>query len=286
MCLWYRKIVEDPIKISTPYGGRSVWLLPGKNRLIVHVKHKYLIRYKKPLDCDVDFKLEAVLLLVDRMRKNRKILAVCGQIHPTGDGILLLILLKINKPYLELESTVWYIVCCLRCFLLSRASSLMDDNVMRRYANKSTETVHYDQGENRWLKTLLIEQVYRVEYCDASDAYTHAQETFKEFFNQHRHWMSSTIVNIMDLLKDTKHTKDMLMKLFQNYVLSSCFFISTMLRRRTILLRIASILRIVFSILTIAELYTISLLPALFSILIYLKTKADTQITIAAFMTG
>ncbi|CAF2114502.1 unnamed protein product [Rotaria magnacalcarata] len=223
MCLWYRKIVEDPIKISTPYGGRSVWLLPGKNRLIVHVKHKYLIRYKKPLDCDVAFKLEAVLLLVDRMRKNRKILAVCGQIHPTGDGILLLILLKINKPYLELESTVCSIVCCLRCFLLSRASSLMDDNVMRRYANKSTETVHYDQGENRWLKTLLIEQVYRVEYCDASDAYTHAQETFKEFFNQHRHWMSSTIVNIMDLLKDTKHTKDMLMKLFQNYVLSSCF---------------------------------------------------------------
>ncbi|CAF3632856.1 unnamed protein product [Rotaria socialis] len=220
MCLWYRKIVEDPIKISTPYGGRSVWLLPGKNRLIVHVKHKYLIRYKKrwsrvQLDCDVDFKLEAVLLLVDRMRKNRKILAVCGQIHPTGD---------------ELESTVCSIVCCLRCFLLSRASSLMDDNVMRRYANKSTETAHYDQGENLWLKTLLIEQVYRVEYCDASDAYTHAQETFKEFFNQHRHWMSSTIVNIMDLLKDTKHTKDMLMKLFQNYVLSSCFFISTMLR--------------------------------------------------------
>ncbi|CAM2718684.1 unnamed protein product [Rotaria socialis] len=165
------------------------------------------------LDCDVDFKLEAVLLLVDRMRKNRKILAVCGQIHPTSD-----------------ESTVCSIVCCLRCFLLSRASSLMDDNVMRRYANKSTETAHYDQGENLWLKTLLIEQVYRVEYCDASDAYTHAQETFKEFFNQHRHWMSSTIVNIMDLLKDTKHTKDMLMKLFQNYVLSSCFFISTMLR--------------------------------------------------------
>lgn len=41
------KIVEDPIKIPTPYGGRLVWLLPGKNRLIVHMKDKNLIRHKK-----------------------------------------------------------------------------------------------------------------------------------------------------------------------------------------------------------------------------------------------
>jgi hypothetical protein len=41
------KVVEDPIKIPTPYGGRLVWLLPGKNRLIVHMKDKNLIRHKK-----------------------------------------------------------------------------------------------------------------------------------------------------------------------------------------------------------------------------------------------
>ncbi len=38
------------------------------------------------LDGDVDFKPEAVLLLVDRMRKNPKVAAACGRIHPTGDG--------------------------------------------------------------------------------------------------------------------------------------------------------------------------------------------------------
>jgi hypothetical protein len=41
------KVVEDPIKIPTPYGGRLVWLLPGKNRLIVHMKDKNSIRHKK-----------------------------------------------------------------------------------------------------------------------------------------------------------------------------------------------------------------------------------------------
>lgn len=38
------------------------------------------------LDGDVDFKPEAILLLVDRMRKNPKVAAACGRIHPTGDG--------------------------------------------------------------------------------------------------------------------------------------------------------------------------------------------------------
>lgn len=40
-------MVDDPIKIPTPYGGRLVWLLPGKNRFIVHMKDKNLIRHKK-----------------------------------------------------------------------------------------------------------------------------------------------------------------------------------------------------------------------------------------------
>ena len=38
------------------------------------------------LDGDVDFKPEAILLLVDRMRKNPKVAAACGRIHPTGGG--------------------------------------------------------------------------------------------------------------------------------------------------------------------------------------------------------
>ena len=41
------KVVDDPIKVPTPYGGRLVWLLPGKNRLIVHMKDKNQIRHKK-----------------------------------------------------------------------------------------------------------------------------------------------------------------------------------------------------------------------------------------------
>ncbi|CAF2375628.1 unnamed protein product [Rotaria sp. Silwood2] len=195
------KIVEDPIKIPTPYGGRLVWLLPGKNRLIVHMKDKNSIRHKKrwsqvmymyyllsfkllrrkqsghnvsqhtarsdtefigfseflrTLDGDVDFKPEAVLLLVDRMRKNPKVAAACGRIHPTGDGPIVW--------YQQFEYAVGHwlqkaaehklgsVLCCPGCFSLFRGSSLMDDNVMRRYADKSTEAAHYvqyDQGKRQ-----------------------------------------------------------------------------------------------------------------------------------------
>lgn len=66
--------------------------------------------------------------------------------------------------------------------------------------------VQYDQGEDRWLCTLLLQRGYRVEYSAASDAYTHAPEGFNEFFNQRRRWVPSTIANIMDLLMDSKRT--------------------------------------------------------------------------------
>ncbi|CAF3403020.1 unnamed protein product [Rotaria socialis] len=349
------KIVEDPIKVPTPYGGRLVWLLPGKNRLIVHMKDKNLIRHKKrwsqvmymyyllsfkllrrkhcghnvsqhttridtefigfsqflrglsedkkiaaqntfvlALDGDVDFKPEAVLLLVDRMRKNPKVAAACGRIHPTGDGPIVW--------YQQFEYAVGHwlqkaaehklgsVLCCPGCFSLFRGSSLMDDNVMRRYADKSTEASHYvqyDQGEDRWLTTLLLQQGYRVEYCAASDAFTHAPETFKEFFNQRRRWMPSTMANIIDLLKDTKHTtyvNENISKLYMFY--QAVLFVSTILGPGTILLTIASALRTVFSTLTIAESYTISILPALFYILVCLKTKSNTQIAIGAIMTA
>ncbi len=61
-------------------------------------------------------------------------------------------------------------------------------------------------GEDRWLCTLLLQKGYRVEYCAASDAYTKCPEGFREFFNQRRRWVPSTLANILDLLANYKKT--------------------------------------------------------------------------------
>ncbi len=58
--------------------------------------------YLLALDGDVDFHPEAVRLLVDRMKKNKKVGAACGRIHPIGSGkicfrTLILLFIKLRS---------------------------------------------------------------------------------------------------------------------------------------------------------------------------------------------
>ena len=63
-----------------------------------------------------------------------------------------------------------------------------------------------NKGEDRWLCTLLLQQGFRIEYCAASDSYTHCPEDFNVFYNQRRRWIPSTMANILDLLGSYKQT--------------------------------------------------------------------------------
>ncbi|XP_015191639.1 PREDICTED: uncharacterized protein LOC107074595 isoform X2 [Polistes dominula] len=244
-----RTHVKDPKKFPTPYGGRLVWTLPGKTKMIAHLKDKSKIRHRKrwsqvmymyyllghrlmelpisvdrkeviaentyllTLDGDIDFQPAAVKLLVDLMKKNKNLGAACGRIHPVGSGPMVWYQMfeYAIGHWLQkaTEHMIGCVLCSPGCFSLFRGKALMDDNVMKKYTTRSDEARHYvqyDQGEDRWLCTLLLQRGYRVEYSAASDAYTHAPEGFNEFYNQRRRWVPSTIANIMDLLMDAKRT--------------------------------------------------------------------------------
>ncbi|XP_034174896.2 hyaluronan synthase-like protein kkv isoform X6 [Osmia lignaria lignaria] len=244
-----RMHVRAPKKYVTPYGGRLVWTLPGKTKMIAHLKDKSKIRHRKrwsqvmymyyllghrlmelpisvdrkeviaentyllTLDGDIDFQPAAVKLLVDLMKKNKNLGAACGRIHPVGSGPMVWYQMfeYAIGHWLQkaTEHMIGCVLCSPGCFSLFRGKALMDDNVMKKYTTRSDEARHYvqyDQGEDRWLCTLLLQRGYRVEYSAASDAYTHAPEGFNEFYNQRRRWVPSTIANIMDLLMDAKRT--------------------------------------------------------------------------------
>lgn len=56
------------------------------------------------LDGDVDFQPRAVHLLIDRMKKNLKVGAACGRIHPIGNGnkrFASLVYFEMIEMYLE-----------------------------------------------------------------------------------------------------------------------------------------------------------------------------------------
>ncbi|XP_032669595.1 chitin synthase chs-2-like [Odontomachus brunneus] len=241
---------SPPIKYPTPYGGRLMWTLPGKTQLIVHLKDNNKIRHRKrwsqvmymyyllgyrlmalpidvdrkeiiaantyilTLDGDIDFQPSAVKVLVDLMKKDKDLGAACGRIHPVGSGPIVWIQ-KFEYAighWLQksTEHTIGCVLCSPGCFSLFRANALMQNNVMAKYATKSTEARHYiqyDQGEDRWLCTLLLQVGSRVEYSAASDAYTHAPEVFKDVFIQRRRWIPSTLANIFDLLMTARLTR-------------------------------------------------------------------------------
>ncbi|XP_066155145.1 chitin synthase chs-2 isoform X2 [Euwallacea fornicatus] len=319
--------VRPPKKIPTPYGGRLIWQLPGKTKMIAHLKDKMKIRHRKrwsqvmymyyllghrlmelpisvdrkemiaentyllTLDGDIDFQPSAVLLLIDLMKKNRNLGAACGRIHPLGSGPMVWYQLfeYAIGHWLQkaTEHVIGCVLCSPGCFSLFRGKALMDDNVMKKYTTCSSEARHYvqyDQGEDRWLCTLLLQRGYRVEYSAASDAYTHAPEGFNEFYNQRRRWVPSTIANIMDLLMDSKRTIDVNDNISMPYIGYQILLMGgTILGPGTIFLMLVGAFVAAFQIDNWTSFYY-NLYPILFFMLVCFTCKSNIQLIVAQIL--
>ncbi|XP_074029888.1 hyaluronan synthase-like protein kkv isoform X2 [Leptinotarsa decemlineata] len=319
--------VRPPKKIPTPYGGRLIWQLPGKTKMIAHLKDKMKIRHRKrwsqvmymyyllghrlmelpisvdrkatiaentyllTLDGDIDFQPSAVLLLIDLMKKNKNLGAACGRIHPVGSGPMVWYQLfeYAIGHWLQkaTEHVIGCVLCSPGCFSLFRGKSLMDDNVMKKYTTSSAEAKHYvqyDQGEDRWLCTLLLQRGYRVEYSAASDAYTHAPEGFNEFFNQRRRWVPSTIANIMDLLMASKKTIEVNDNISMPYIGYQILLMGgTILGPGTIFLMLVGAFVAAFQIDNWTSFYY-NIYPILFFMLVCFTCKSNLQLLAAQIL--
>ncbi|CAH1989024.1 unnamed protein product [Acanthoscelides obtectus] len=322
--------VKPPTIMQTPYGGRIVWTLPGRNKLVVHLKDTDKIRTRKrwsqvmymyyllgyrimdndelsnseiasisentyilALDGDIDFQPHAVQLLLDYMKRNRGLGAACGRIHPVGAGAMAWyqIFEYAVGHWLQkaTEHVIGCVLCSPGCFSLFRASALMDHNVMAKYTTESDEAKHfvqYDQGEDRWLCTLLLQRGYRVEYSAASDAYTKCPEGFNEFYNQRRRWMPSTTANILDLLNDRDHIVKVNENISWLYIIyQMILMVGTVLGPGTIFLMLVGAFVSAFK-LSQWESFGWNLLPILLFVIICAICKAETQLFFASIISG
>ncbi|XP_068430923.1 chitin synthase 1 [Clinocottus analis] len=297
---WKGYIVKNPQKITrqnnpsresmiSMYG--EIFLLPQHDN---DYKRKFISddnTYILALDGDTDFQPKAVILLVDRLRMYSNVGAACGRIHPTGMGPMVW--------YQKFEYAVGHwlqktaehvlgsVLCSPGCFSLFRGSALMDDNVMKRYtttATRASEYVQYDQGEDRWLCTLLLQQGWRVEYNAASDAYTNSPEEFKEFYNQRRRWGPSTLANTLDLLHSGSETVKRNSSISRLYIFYQMFTVgSSILGPASVTLMIAGAFQFVFKIAGTTSII-IACIPPVFYVIVCFVAKANNQITIAAIM--
>jgi len=244
------------------------------------------------MDGDVDFGPDSVRMLVDRMKKNKNVGAACGRIHPIGSGPMIWFQKMEYALSYWLQKTTEHslgcVICAPGCFSLYRASCLMDDNVMRMFAAKSEEPqdhVIHDFGEDRWLSRLLIQQGYKIEYCAASDAYTHAPETFTEFFNQRRRWIPSTLGNTVALLKNYRRTIRVNENVsFLCILYHMCFLASYILSPATITIAIADAFNATTDIDMWGSFILASLPAVVFLVVCYQNWKEEVKIGFAAML--
>nr|QCI31493.1 chitin synthase [Grandidierella japonica] len=321
--------IKPPSRIPTPYGGRLVWTLPGKTKIVAHLKDKDKIRHKKrwsqvmymyyllgfklmdqpisvdrkeiiaentfllTLDGDIDFTPKAVALLVDLMKKNTNLGAACGRIHPVGSGLMVWYQMfeYAIGHWLQkaTEHMIGCVLCSPGCFSLFRGRALMDDNVMAKYTTTSNQARHYvqyDQGEDRWLCTLLLQRGYRVEYSAASDAYTHCPEGFGEFYNQRRRWVPSTMANIMDLLQDYKRTIKINDNISLPYIAYQTMLMAgTILGPGTIFLMLVGAFVAAFN-MSNWQAFQYNIVPILVFMIVCFIANSSTQITVAYILTA
>ncbi|XP_057328446.1 chitin synthase chs-2-like isoform X1 [Microplitis mediator] len=257
------------------------------NRKAVIAENTYILT----LDGDIDFQPNAVKVLLHLMKRDKNLGAACGRIHPIGTGPMVWFQ-KFEYAighWLQksTEHTIGSVLCSPGCFSLFRAKALMEDNVTRKYASQSTEAWHYiqyDQGEDRWLCTLVLQSGYRVEYSAASDSYTHAPETFNEFYNQRRRWIPSTIANIFDLLSSSNDTRRANENISWLYIAYQWILMgSTVLGPGTIFLMLVGAFVAAFRIDNWSSL-CYNLIPIAIFVTVCVVCKPDVQLIIAAII--
>ncbi|XP_014768206.1 chitin synthase chs-1 [Octopus bimaculoides] len=245
------------------------------------------------LDGDVDFEPSSVLLLLDRMKRNPVVGAACGRIHPIGNGPMVW--------YQKFEYAVshWLqksaehmtgcVLCSPGCFSLFRGSALIKPNVLKRYTTMPTEAKHhvqYDQGEDRWLCTLLLQEGSRVEYCAASDALTYCPENFNEFFKQRRRWAPSTMANIIELLVDWRHVRQVNSSISLPYIIYQTGLMAvSIITPATIFLLVVGALTAAFPSISLTASLFINLIPVVIMLFLCFVSPEDTQLKFASIIT-
>ena len=123
-------------------------------------------------------------------------------------------------------------------------------------------------------------------YLFFSDSFTAAPEGFKEFYNQRRRWMPSTMANIADLLGDYRRVTNNNDDISPFYIAYQILmFVSTVLGPGFIFLMISGTFAVAFpGTLTDNEAFIINLVPILIFCATCLLAKSDHQLTLAMLL--
>ncbi|KXJ20581.1 Chitin synthase 6 [Exaiptasia diaphana] len=207
------------------------------------------ITYILATDADVRFTHESVEALLDLMMRDQKVGAVCGRTHPLGSGPVVWYQVfdyAIGHWFQKVANHVLgSVLCSPGCFSVYRARAIRD--VLPIYASPVETSIDFltkDMGEDRWMCTLMVQSGWRLEYCAAAEDSTFCPDTFDEFFNQRRRWIPSTLVNLIQLIREWKFTVENNDKISIFFILyQALLVVSTLISPATVILVITGALK-------------------------------------------
>ncbi|XP_037831669.1 chitin synthase chs-1-like isoform X2 [Kryptolebias marmoratus] len=268
-------------------------LQEGQNEkdIATQIQEKKKNTYLLALDGDTSLQPTDLKILIDHLKMYPRVGSVSGRVHPTGTGPVVWFQkfeYAINNWMLKSAEHVFgSLLCSPGSCSLFRAEALMDDNVMEKLPTKSTEPKHYilcDQGEDRFLTSLLLKQGWTVEYIDASNSYSTVPQNLKELYNQRRRWVPTIVMNTVDLIfcnNSATMRKSSMSRLYILYHWLALFvYIVT---PATASFCVAGVLSFLFNI-HFAVALVIAVIPPAVYVGLCFKLKEDTQITIAAVL--
>jgi len=137
----------------------------------------------------------------------------------------------------------------------------------------------------------MLQQGYRVEYCAAANSYTRSPENFKEFFNQRRRWIPSTLANTVDLILSWRRTTRRNENLSIAYIVYQfLLLVIALFGPGTILLMMAGAMQLALtSFASVDSRYLIvitclvNVAPVVVFVVLCFCAKTDTQVLIAFF---
>lgn len=227
---------KRPRRILTPYGARLEFPITTHFSVNVHLKDGKKVRAKKrwsqvmymfyitrfildhqnhgdsenayilATDADIKFQARDVIALLMMIARDKSVGAVCGRTYPMGTGPL------VWYQHFDYAIGHWFqkaaehvlgsVLCCPGCFSMFRVDALRE--VVLEYSTHVSHAFEFltkDMGEDRWLCTLLVTHGWRLEYCAAAKDQTFCPDSLKDFFNQRRRWIVSTVANMFEILR-------------------------------------------------------------------------------------
>lgn len=156
-------------------------------------------------DADINFTAQDVTALLIMLARDKQVGAVCGRTYPIGSGPLVWYQVfdyAIGHWFQKAaEHVLGSVLCCPGCFSMYRIDALRE--VVTEYSSEVHRPFEFlikDMGEDRWLCTLLVVKGWRLDYCAVAKDKTYCPENFKEFYNQRRRWIVSTLANMVEVI--------------------------------------------------------------------------------------